>query len=168
MISVSLDETNLSMKVGEEKTLTATVLPENATDKRVAWSSSAPSIASVNNGVIFARAAGSAIITVTTNDGGKKANCSVTVSPPPITGIEDVETPLATVYPNPTDNAVTVEFEAEGVYIVTLADMTGKVLLRQTVNEQTVSMDLSNYPTGAYLLTIDDGKRQSTTRVIKN
>ena len=77
---VSLNKTSLSMTVGDTQTLTATVTPSNATDKSVSWSSSNASVAAVStSGVMTAIAVGSATITVTTNDGGKKATCSVTV-----------------------------------------------------------------------------------------
>ena len=80
VVSVSLDKTALTMKVGEEKALTATVLPENAEDKSVSWSSSAPEVASVDqNGKVTAIKPGTANITVKTADGGKTAVCAVTV-----------------------------------------------------------------------------------------
>ena len=78
---VSLDKTSISMTEGDTQTITATVIPSNATDKSVTWSSSNTSVATVSSsGVVTAKAAGSATITVTTTDGGKKATCSVTVN----------------------------------------------------------------------------------------
>lgn len=80
--SVSLNKTSTSIEAGYTETLTATVLPNNASDKSVTWSSSAPSIASVDeNGVVTANAVGTAVITVTTTDGSKTATCNVTVTP---------------------------------------------------------------------------------------
>jgi uncharacterized protein YjdB len=78
--SVSLDKTTLTLTAGESATLTATVGPENADDKSVTWTSSAPDVATVDaNGKVTAVKAGTATITVTTNDGGKTATCAVTV-----------------------------------------------------------------------------------------
>ena len=78
---VELDITEIGLVVGETAVLTATVLPENATDKTVSWSSSAPEIVSVDeNGNVQALAVGDAVITVATADGGKTAECIVTVS----------------------------------------------------------------------------------------
>jgi hypothetical protein len=77
---VSLDMTTLSLVVGDSKTLTATVEPDDATDKTVTWSSNAQSVATVTNGVVTAVAAGSATITATTAN-GKTATCAVTVAP---------------------------------------------------------------------------------------
>ena len=82
--SVSLNKTELSLIVGAEETLTATVLPENADNKAVTWSSSDESVATVDaNGKVKAIAIGEAVITVTTADGGKTASCTVTVTKNP-------------------------------------------------------------------------------------
>lgn len=77
--SVSLDKTSITLKEGAQETLTETVLPTNATNKNVSWSTSDSSVATVTNGTVTAVKEGSATITVTTQDGGKTANCSVTV-----------------------------------------------------------------------------------------
>ena len=93
---------------------------------------------------------------------------TVTVSQQPVTVVETSDAPLARAYPNPTDGTVTLQFEATGKYVVSISDMTGKILHIQTVNNQTVRMDLSNYPAAVYILTIDDGKRKNTMRIIRN
>ena len=77
--SVSLNKSSYTMTEGDQFTLTATVNPSNATNKNVTWSSSNSTVATVNNGVVTALKAGSATITVTTVDGGKKATCQVTI-----------------------------------------------------------------------------------------
>ena len=81
--SVTLDQTELELIVGKEATLTAAAAPADASDQTVTWTSSAPEIATVENGKITALAEGTAIITVTTVDGGKTAQCQVTVKPIP-------------------------------------------------------------------------------------
>ncbi len=87
---VELDKTSLDMKEGDEVTLTATVKPDDATNKNVSWSSSKTSVATVANGKVVAKAAGTSVITVTTEDGGYTATCTVTVEPNKIsvTGVE--------------------------------------------------------------------------------
>ncbi|MBO7690003.1 MAG: Ig domain-containing protein, partial [Clostridia bacterium] len=79
--SVSLSETGLLFDgIGQSYGLSATVLPKNAADQSVSWTSSAPSVATVDaNGHVTAVAPGNATVTVTTNDGAKTAACPVTV-----------------------------------------------------------------------------------------
>lgn len=78
--SVSLNKTQATLEEGGETTLTATVLPANAANRTVAWSSSAPSVASVDeNGKVTAKSAGTAVITAATVN-GKTASCTFTVT----------------------------------------------------------------------------------------
>ena len=79
--SVSLDSTSLRLTVGDNATLTATVLPATADNKNVTWTSDNIAVATVDaNGKVTAKAAGTAKITVTTAEGGKTATCTVTVT----------------------------------------------------------------------------------------
>ena len=78
---VTLNETSVSIEIGGTLTLVETVAPEDATEKGVTWASSNSNVASVQNGVVTGVSAGSATITVTTNNGNKTATCQVTVSP---------------------------------------------------------------------------------------
>ena len=81
VISVSLNKTSIPLlTVGNSEILTATVVPSNATNKSVSWTSSNSSVASVLNGTVTALSAGTATITVTTADGNKQASCTVTVT----------------------------------------------------------------------------------------
>ncbi len=79
--SVSVAPTTLTLEEGEEGTLTATVLPNDASNKAITWSSSAEGVATVDqNGKVTAIAEGTATITVTSQaDNTKKATCAVTV-----------------------------------------------------------------------------------------
>lgn len=76
---VTLDKSELSLdlKNNTTGTLTATVVPSNATDKTVTWSSSNDSVATVDNGVVTAVAVGEA--TITAKAGDQTATCAVTV-----------------------------------------------------------------------------------------
>ena len=80
---VSLDESSITLDVGGSQTLTATVTPEDATNKKVCWSSDNEAVATVSeDGVVTAVAGGTAVITATTHDGLFTASCTVTVNAP--------------------------------------------------------------------------------------
>ena len=80
---VTLDKNELALTMGDSATLTATVAPENATNKNVTWTSDNEEVATVVDGKVTAIAAGTANITVTTEDGEYTATCAVTVSEKP-------------------------------------------------------------------------------------
>lgn len=76
---VKLDKTTLTLNAGKSAQLTATVSPSDATNKSVTWSANNSNV-SVSGGKVTAKTAGSAIVTVTTADGGYTAQCNVTVN----------------------------------------------------------------------------------------
>ena len=81
--SVTLNKPVLTLETGASEQLTATVLPLNATNPAIIWSSSVDSVATVDqNGNVTAVSAGTAIITVVTQDGFRVANCIVSVTQP--------------------------------------------------------------------------------------
>jgi len=78
--SVTLDKESLKMTPERTSVLTAAVLPLDAADKTVAWTSSNASVATVDStGLVTAVASGTSVITVATKDGNKTATCSITV-----------------------------------------------------------------------------------------
>lgn len=81
--SIALDEHTVNLTEGEEKRLSYTVLPNNATNKNVIWSSSNSNIASVENGLVKAWNKGTATITVTSVDQEKTDQCTFNVSSKP-------------------------------------------------------------------------------------
>lgn len=88
---IQLNKTELILVRLRSERLVATVLPSNATNRKVGWHSSDPMIASVDqSGLVTAHEAGEATITATTEDGGYTATCLVTVTFN--TSVEEVET----------------------------------------------------------------------------
>jgi len=105
---VTLDKTSGTLNEGETVTLTATVMPEDATDKTVTWASSNSNVATVANGVVTAVAPGTAVITATA--GNQSASYSLEVKAPlkgitlnhsEMTVIKGQSAPLTVTY-NPT------------------------------------------------------------------
>ena len=115
---VTLDKTELTLTEGEAETLTATVRPDNADNRKVTWSSDKTEVATVDGaGKVTAVKAGEAVITVTTEEGGKTATCKVTVKAKTVSVTEvtldkteltltegETETLTATVKPDNADN----------------------------------------------------------------
>ena len=101
---VELNRDALTMTVNGEADLTSTVTPENATVKKVSWSSSDTSVATVDaNGKVTAKAPGTVIITARTTDGNMTDTCKITVEATgdqsPITAVgklNDIEVPYGT------------------------------------------------------------------------
>lgn len=78
--NIKLNKSTLTLGVEKSETLLATILPENASNKGVHWTTSDANIAVVNNGEVFAKNAGTAMITAKSIDGNKTATCTLTVT----------------------------------------------------------------------------------------
>jgi len=77
---ISLDATEATLMVGKTRSLTATIVPANATNKTVNWTSSDETVATVTDGVVTAVAEGDATITATSAENSNiNATCEVTV-----------------------------------------------------------------------------------------
>ena len=106
---VALNKPTVTIEVGESESLTASVTPANATNQNVTWTSSDVKVATVEDGKVSGIKAGSAVITVTTEDGGKTASCmisvidkaipAVTVGAERISAVSSVLLGKASVYP---------------------------------------------------------------------
>lgn len=138
---LSLDKTSLELAVGDMEQLTATIKPDNATDKAIKWSSDKPAVASVDaGGVVTATTAGSA--TITAQAGGKTATCTVTVEERVIQTGETTDVPEqgGTVEVDIMYNAdYTVEVEEKAqswlTYIQTRAVSNGKMQFQVAPND---------------------------------
>ena len=171
---ITLDKTTAEMTEGETLTLTATVTPEDATDKTVTWTSSDETIATVANGVVTALKAGKA--TITAKAGEVSATCELTVNAKviPATGITldkttaeltegETLTLTATVTPeDATDKTVTWtssdETVAKVVNGVVSALKTGKTTITATSGEVLATCEITVIPvTGINGVVCNDG-----------
>ncbi len=137
--NVSLNESELSIVEGQKQILTATISPENATNKEVTWKSSDESVATVSEtGEVTAIAKGDVVITVTTVDGSKTARCLFIVEKAtiPVTGVSlnktelslltgKKETLIATIVPDEA-TAKSVTWKSSNEAVATVSE-TGEV-----------------------------------------
>ena len=135
---ISLNTSSTSVTVGSTVTLTATVTPSNATNKTITWSTNNSSVATVSNGVVTGKSAGTATITATA--GSYSATCTVSVANATIavTGISLDKTStkvatgksitlIATVTPsNATDKTITWTTSNSSIASVNNGTITGK------------------------------------------
>ena len=152
--------------VGTKQQLIATVLPTNATNKSMSWDSDNTSVATVNSsGLVTAVAAGTAAITVTTQDGRKTATVTATVIAP--TSVEmsngDVGLPkefgISAIYPNPFNPTTTIQYSLAEMAELTLAVYNVEGQLMKTLFQ-------GNQPAGSYEIRWDatsDTRRQITS-----
>ena len=132
---IEVTPTSSEIKVGGTATITATVKPDNATNKNVTWSSSKTAVATVSNGVVTGKSEGTATITATTKDGNYTAETTITVKK----DIEDTE--------GPTISSVKGEKDSDGKYkvVIKVTDESGieKILVNGT--EITTKDDEGNF-----------------------
>lgn len=76
---VSLDKSTLNIQKGESVTLVVTVRPSDATNQSVNWSTNNSNV-TVSNGMVTGKTAGTSVVTVTTDDGGYTAQCTINVT----------------------------------------------------------------------------------------
>lgn len=129
------------LKPDQIQTLTATITPDDATDKSVTWSSDKPEVATVDDkGVVTALTEGEAKITVTTTDGRKTATCTVTITSDwtSVTGVELNESTIAIVI----DETKTL------VATITPDDATDKSVLWSSSQPEVASVDKNGKVTG--------------------
>ena len=127
---VKLEETELTLVAGDEVTLTATVLPDNATDKTIQWTSSDPQVATVTDGKVTAVQKGEA--TITASAGEKKAETRVHVLAA-LSGLSldkprldmivgDTETLTATLEPEDATVRDKIEWTSSNTQIATVSE----------------------------------------------
>ncbi len=143
VLQVKLSQSSLNLKVEQEAQLTATVLPDNATDKTVTWSSSDATVASVTAGKVKALKVGTA--TITAKAGDVNAKCTVTVSAKDGGGEADKLTVKL--------NQTTAEIEVgHSVSILDMNDSTGVTYTHTESGDGEIEVRDANTP-GAWLLT---------------
>lgn len=136
-------------QIGDTEQLTATVLPEDATNKDVAWSSSNQSVAIVSNGLVVCSGFGTAVIYATTVDGGFMATCVVNATE--ASGIDNVSMEKNIQVGN---GRISLRGLAAGTKVV-ICDTAGRVLYSTTV-DASGNADISNLGRGIFIVKIGE------------
>ncbi len=165
LTSVAVNPSNASVGVGDTTRLSATVLPANATNQRVVWSSSNTSVVSVDgSGLVRGMSPGMATITATTDEGRKTASSTVTAANIAVSGV--------TVAPNA---AVGVNNSTTLVATVQPANATNKTVAWSTSDAGVVTVSQSGVLTGVSpgtatvtVTTQDGAKTASSTITVSN
>ena len=160
---VTLNKSTLSIQVGGSETLTATVAPKDASNKKVTWKSSNEAVATVANGKVTAVKAGEATITVTTEDGGKTASCKVTV--------KDAVVAVTGVTLNKSDLSLETGASETLTATVAPADATNKKVTWKSSDAAVATVDANGKVTGVkageatITVTTEDGGKTASCRV---
>ncbi len=161
--SIVLNKHELSLKVDSSETLVATILPENATNKNVTWTSRNANVAMVNNGIVTAKEVGTTYVIAITEDGNLKDSCLVTISEN--VGIVAVQSQMQNikVYPNPTFGQLRIENGKLRIENIQVFDIVGKLVFE---TKQT-SFNISHLPNGIYSLKIFTDNGVVVKKVVK-
>ena len=155
---ITLNETSAEMTVGEKLSLTATVAPDNATDKSVTWSSTNEAVAVVDeSGQVTAVGSGTCQVKATANDGsGKTASCLVTVEKNNKLTVTDMTQcsggqGVLNVLLSDEETVMGFQFDLELPTGVTVAEKDGNLLAQLTGNAvNTHSISSSKVSDGLY------------------
>ncbi len=174
---ITLDKQEATLKPSEELQLTATVAPDNASDKSLEWSSSEKDIASVDQtGKVTAHTSGTATITVKNTPSGKSATCTITVAKEEKEEAEEPEedkvdkkkqggskaldTPVSkpeaspyTIAPNPSQGIIFISDLTEPATIHVYSLLGEQLIAIQRASSG--SIDLSFLPKGQYIIQIN-------------
>ena len=162
--SVTLSQTELILRKGATAKLTATVLPTDATNKKVRWSSNNTAVAIVESGTVAALSAGNATITVTTEDGNHTATCSVAVEA--TSAVEDAVFASVVVSPNPFGEQLCITYgDLRGQYV--LYNAQGVVVASGGLEDGETRINTVSFTAGVYLLclTAENGATKNYTVV---
>lgn len=152
-VTVTPDSYNLN--VGETIQLSARVKPSDATNKKVSWSSSDVSVASVNEvGLVSGNKVGNAVISVKTEDGNFKADSYITVNL--VTSVEELSSESIYIYPTVVSSSFTI-LGLQGDGQVELISSLGQVV--KTMKGTLSSVNVSDLRAGHYIVRItQEGK----------
>lgn len=150
---ITFDNESISIAEEESKVLVATIVPANASNTIIDWSSSDTDVATVDAyGKVKGVLTGTTEIAATTRDGGIVAKLTVSVTPN--SGISNAESTNITVYPNPFADYIIVNANVATKAVV--YDLFGKIVAEVAVNEGPNKIDTYNFASGLYIIKCDN------------
>lgn len=160
---ISLNKQETTIYAEDTEQLVATILPENATNKNVSWTSDKVDIVTVSeNGLITGISEGSAVITVTTEDGNLTASCTVTVLPP--SSINSNTANSVTLYPNPVVNTLNISSDKE-IKKLSIYNTSGILIEQKSDLINTIPMH--HYAPGMYIIQVETESGTTLHEIIK-
>jgi uncharacterized protein YjdB len=158
-VSVTPEEINIAIDATQQ--LTATILPIDATNKNISWSSDNSAIASVDqNGLVTGVSIGSTVVSVTTEDGDKTDDCVVNVATSAVNELTNLNIEL---YPNPAVKTIFFNNLPAGS-VIKLLDVNGQVLYS---SDKTDKIDIENYCAGTYYVEVIKDNNRAVYKLIK-
>lgn len=151
---ITFNETEKTVFTGSSLELEVVFAPENATNKALVWESSNPETVAVNeNGVVFARQTGSAVITAASVDGSFSASITILAADPEITSVRVKKSPAKTSYTYKSGESLSLDgIELEVVYsdgsketVTDTSAMTASGFSDKEEGNQTVSVEYKGY-----------------------
>jgi len=167
--SLSLSSSLLSINKGETSKLKATIIPSDATNDSINWSSSDETIASVDStGLVTGVKMGTSIITATTADGGKTATCEVTVLTGLSVQISENGTQLK-VYPNPLkDGLLNIRLnEQTSDADLAIFNANGQLVYSGIIRtKETVQIDYKIFKPGLFLIKVSNNEMNEVLKIL--
>jgi hypothetical protein len=165
--AVEISHATLDLKIGETGQLSATIIPTDANDHGMSWSSDNDAVATVSEtGLVTAVAEGTAVVTVTTDDGAFTANCTVVVT----LNVGVDETGLAdgfVVFPNISQGDVSVRLPADFSHgTIRVFNNAGAEVISRSTDAFDGKLDLSEQPAGIYFIRVTSNHFNEIRQVI--
>ena len=174
---LSLDETTLTLNLGDKRLLTATVEPAGAVNQTVTWSSNNTNVATVNPVIglvteVTGISAGTATITASVADGNHTAECEVTVQEPTLEASPTQKKAGVSIYPALVkDGRITIDAmqaEDSGLLAVSIVNVQGAIVKEEFVSPKTVKPLILNLPQGVYIISVSGNKTNVKSKIIVN
>ncbi len=167
--SITLDQTEVILNnIGDTHQLLSIVMPQDATNQEVTWSTSSAAIATVDDkGLITAIAEGNAIITATTADGSKTAEAKVTISIEKQSVLGLTESNGFKLWPNPAIRTFHLDVDNDLIdAYFQIFNTAGKAMLSGKLSSRKNEISLEGFSPGIYMIKVKNGLKGFSSKLI--